>query len=156
LFVSMGIVMVLTQGLLVGRLINRWGEQRMIQIGLLSSAIGFVLFVVTFDMLSMIVVMATMGLGNASMRPAVNSLVSKRTPAGEQGSVLGIVNSYNSLGRIFGPVVGGIIFDVLGYQWPYIFGSILFFLILALSVALFRRTRVPVQVKPSVAWPPVP
>ncbi|MBS1253912.1 MAG: Tetracycline resistance protein, class B [Anaerolineales bacterium] len=145
-FVSMGIVMVLMQGLLVGRLLNRWGEKRMIQVGLLSSAVGYVLFLATFDMPSMIAVMAVMGVGNASLRPAVNSLVSKRTSAGEQGSMLGVVNSYNSLGRIFGPVTGGLIFDIMGYRWPYILGSVLFFLILGLSVVLFnhgRRQQVP-------------
>lgn len=72
-FVAMGIVMALTQGLLVGRFINRWGEQRVIQVGLLSSAIGFVLFLATFDMQSMVVVMGTRGLGNAALRPAINS-----------------------------------------------------------------------------------
>lgn len=141
LFVSMGIVMALTQGLLVGRFINRWGEERMIQIGLFSSALGFVLFLATFNMSSMIVVMATMGLGNASLRPAINSLVSKRTPADEQGAMLGVVNSYNSLGRIFGPITGGLIFDVMGYQWPYILGSLVFLLILGLSFLRFNRGR---------------
>jgi DHA1 family multidrug resistance protein-like MFS transporter len=152
-FVAMGIVMALTQGLLVGRFINRWGEERMIQVGLLTSAIGFVLLLATFDMLSMIAVMGTMGLGNAALRPAINSLASKRTPSGEQGSMLGIVNSFNSLGRIFGPITGGIIFDVVGYQWPYVLGSLLFFLILGLSAVLFRRARVSAQAKPAASWP---
>lgn len=155
LFVAMGIVMALTQGFLVGRFINRWGEERMIQVGLLSSAIGFILFIFTFDMASMIVVMATMGLGNASLRPAVNSLVSKRTPARDQGSMLGVVNSYNSLGRIFGPITGGVIFDTLGYRWPYILGSLLFFLILGLSIVLFnRRRRQPVSPTSARHWSP--
>ncbi|MFQ5856469.1 MAG: MFS transporter [Anaerolineae bacterium] len=141
LFVAMGVVMALTQGLLVGRFINQWGEERMIQVGLLSSALGFLLLLATFDMPSMIVVMATMGLGNAALRPAINSLVSKRTPANEQGAMLGAVNSYNSLGRIFGPIAGGLIFDIIGYQWPYVLGSVLFFLTLGSSVFLFGRSR---------------
>lgn len=140
-FGVMGVVMALTQGLLVGRFINRWGEERMIQVGLVSSAVGFIFFLATFNMLSLLVVMALMGVGNAAMRPAVNSLASKLVPPEEQGSAMGVVNSYNSLGRIFGPVVGGVIFDVLGYQWPYIVGSVLFFLILGLSFPLFSRNR---------------
>ncbi len=150
-FTVMGVVMALTQGLLVGRFINRWGEERMIQVGLLSSAIGFILFLVTFNLPSVMAVMAAMGLGNAALRPAVNSLVSKRTPPDEQGTMLGVVNSYNSLGRIFGPVAGGLIFDIMGYQWPYIFGSVVFFLILGLSVFLFNRNRL-VPVGRTHAW----
>lgn len=140
-FGMMGIAMALTQGLLVGRFINRWGEERMIQLGLVSSGLGFILLVATVNMASMLVVMAIMGLGHASMRPAVNSLASKLVSADEQGSAMGVVNSYNSLGRIFGPVVGGVLFDVLGYQWPYIMGAVLFFLTLGGSFFLFNRNR---------------
>lgn len=141
LFGLMGIVMALTQALLVGPFINRWGEARMIQVGLISSAVGYLLLIFTFDMSSMVLVMAVMGVGNAAMRPAINTLASKRTPAHEQGRVMGIVNSYNSLGRIFGPIVGGVIFDSLGYQWPYIVGSVLFLLTFFLSGVLFHRNQ---------------
>ncbi len=145
LFGVMGIVMALTQAFLVGPFINRWGEQRMIQIGLISSAIGFICLLFTYDMLSMVVVMAVMGVGNAALRPAVNSLASKRSSADQQGAVMGVVNSYNSLGRIFGPILGGFIFDALGYQWPYITGGILFLFIWVLSFSLFRRNQDPVE-----------
>ena len=139
LFGIMGVVMALTQGFLVGPFINRWGEQRMIQVGLISSAIGFVLLLVTYDMLSISVVMAVMGIGNAALRPAVNSLASKRTAAAEQGVVMGVVNSYNSLGRIFGPLLGGFVFDALGYQWPYLIGAVVFAVTWVLSILLFSR-----------------
>jgi MFS family permease len=139
LFGVMGIVMALTQAFLVGRFINTWGEQRMIQIGLISSAIGYFCLLFTYDMLSVAVVMAVMGVGNAALRPAVNSLASKRSAASQQGAVMGVVNSYNSLGRIFGPITGGLLFDALGYQWPYITGGVLFFLIWGLAILLFRR-----------------
>ncbi|MCC6455189.1 MAG: MFS transporter [Caldilineaceae bacterium] len=140
-FGVMGVVMALSQGLLVGRFINRFGEERMIQVGLISSAIGYILFLLTFNMVSIMTVMAIMGIGSAALNPAVNSLASKRTPPDQQGRVMGIVNSYNSLGRVFGPVVGGVIFDLLGYQWPYIVGSVVFFSIYLLSFMLFARGR---------------
>jgi len=141
LFAIMGIVMALTQAFLVGRFINRWGESRMIQVGLISSALSYILLIYTFDMPSMVAVLSIMGIGNAALRPAVNSLASKRAPADEQGAIMGIVNSYNSLGRVFGPIVGGVIFDQLGYEAPYIVGAVLFFLIFWLSFSLFRRNQ---------------
>src|SRR5690606_9584034 len=88
-FGVMGAVMALSQGLLVGRFINRWGEERMIQVGLISSAIGYLLFLTTFNLPSMMVVMGVMGLGTAALNPAVNSLASKRTPPEEQGHAMG-------------------------------------------------------------------
>lgn len=139
LFGVMGIVMALTQAFLVGPFINRWGEQRMILVGLLSSAAGFLLLLTTYNMVSVAAVMAVMGLGNAALRPSVNSLASKLVSDAEQGSAMGIVSSYNSLGRIFGPIVGGVLFDLLGYQWPYLVGSVTFLLIFGLALFLFRR-----------------
>ncbi len=138
-FGAMGVTMALTQGLMVGPFINRWGERRMIELGLFSSAVGFLALLYTYDMVSIIVVMVVMGIGNAAMRPAVNSLVSKRTAASDQGKMMGVVNSYNSLGRIFGPLLGGFVFDVLGYQWPYILGAVVFFFTLLLGFYLFAR-----------------
>jgi len=146
LFGIMGIIMALTQAFLVGRFINTWGEERMIKIGLISSSIGFICLLFTYDMVSVAVVMGVMGVGNAALRPAVNSLASKRSPADQQGAVMGVVNSYNSLGRIFGPILGGFIFDVLGYQWPYITGGVLFILIWGLSILLFNRNQEPDEV----------
>ncbi len=155
-FGVMGVTMALTQGFLVGPFINRWGEERMIQLGLISSAVGFLALVLTFNMASMLIVMSLMGLGNAAMRPAVNSLVSKRTTADKQGAILGVVNSYNSLGRIFGPILGGVIFDTLGFQWPYITGAAVFALALVLSAVLFRRQRSAQRAEEAQRWVPEP
>lgn len=148
-FGVMGGAMALGQGLLVGRMINRWGEERMIQVGLISSAIGYLLLLVTFNLVSIMVVMAVMGLGSAALNPAVNSLASKRSSPDEQGHAMGMVGSYNSLGRIFGPVVGGALFDLLGYQWPYLVGSVVFLLVYLGSILLFARERAKLQPSPS-------
>lgn len=141
-FGVMGVTMALTQGLLVGPTISRWGEPRMIQVGLVASAAGYILLLFTVDLATVLMVMVIMGVGNAAMRPAINSLVSKRTLPGEQGNMMGVVNSYNSLGRIFGPIAGGLIFDYFGYRSPYIFGAAIFFGTLLLSVPLFRRDQI--------------
>jgi DHA1 family multidrug resistance protein-like MFS transporter len=139
LFGVMGITMAFTQGFLVGPMIGRWGEARMIQLGLVASAVGYVALLFTFDMATVLLVMVVMGVGSAAMRPAITSLVSKRTTADKQGNMMGVVNSYNSLGRIFGPTTGGLLFDHLGYRSPYIFGAAIFFVTYLLSIVLFRR-----------------
>jgi DHA1 family multidrug resistance protein-like MFS transporter len=96
---------------------------------------------VTYNLASIMVVMAVMGLGSAALNPAVNSLASKRSSPDEQGQAMGMVGSYNSLGRIFGPVAGGALFDLLGYQWPYLVGAAVFFCVYLGSILLFARER---------------
>jgi MFS family permease len=48
--------------------------------------------------------------GFACVNPSVSALISKRTDAGRQGEVLGVNQSFASLGRILGPSAGSILF----------------------------------------------
>ena len=60
-------------------------------------------------------------LGNALLRPAVSSLISRRAETG-QGVAMGLNNSFMSLGRIFGPRWAGSLFD-LNLSLPYLSGA---------------------------------
>jgi MFS family permease len=48
--------------------------------------------------------------GFACVNPSVSALISKRTDPGRQGEVLGVNQSFASLGRILGPSAGSILF----------------------------------------------
>jgi MFS transporter, DHA1 family, multidrug resistance protein len=139
LFGAMGIAMASAQGFLIGPMIQRWGEQRTIQMGLLLNGVGYVGFLFATSVLTMIPSMLCMGMGFAAMMPSVNSWVSKRAAPEQQGMNMGIVNAFSSLGRVFGPVVGGLIFDLVGYQWPYVVGAAIFFATLLFAIVQFRR-----------------
>jgi DHA1 family tetracycline resistance protein-like MFS transporter len=59
--------------------------------------------------------------GFAFVNPSVSALVSKRSDPGRQGEVLGVNQSFAALGRILGPLVGLILFDVgLSHTLPYL------------------------------------
>lgn len=116
-FTTAGIVMALIQGLLVGRLINRIGEEKTAATGIILMGTSFVLFLFMYNIPSSIAFMAVFSAGVGLMRPSISAAVSKRTTAG-QGSAMGILNGYDSLGRAIGPVLGGFMLDQglnLGY-----------------------------------------
>jgi MFS transporter, DHA1 family, multidrug resistance protein len=139
LFGAMGISMAAAQGFLIGPVIRRWGEQRTIQLGLLCNGTGYMGFLFASSVWTMIPSMILMGLGFAAMMPSVNSWVSKRGAPEQQGMNMGVVNAFSSLGRVFGPIAGGLIYDLIGYQWPYIVGSAIFFMALLFAIVQFRR-----------------
>jgi DHA1 family multidrug resistance protein-like MFS transporter len=85
-------------------------------------------------------------LGNAMLRPATASLISKRTPSG-QGISMGLNNSFMSLGRILGPLWAGFVFD-LGFQLPYYSGALMMTLGLVVSVFLLEGKRSNPQTQP--------
>ncbi len=152
LFGAMGSAMAAAQGFLIGPLIRRWGEQRTIQLGLLCNGGGYVGFLFASNVWTILPCMILMGLGFAAMMPSVNSWVSKRGDPQQQGMNMGIVNAFSSLGRVFGPLAGGMIFDLFGPQWPYVVGAVIFFSALLFANVQFRRNaRIRVRPVPASA-----
>lgn len=109
-FTTAGIVMALVQGLVVGRLINSIGEEKTAGMGIIIVASSFVLFTFMINIFTSILFMAVFSAGVGLIRPSISAAVSKRTDAA-QGSAMGILNGYDSLGRAIGPSLGGFMLD---------------------------------------------
>lgn len=118
-FTAMGIIGVLCQGLLVGKMINRFGEHITILIGLMLSGIGLLLLLESMGLVSLVLFTCLISIGFGLVNPSLNTLVSKKTDAENQGAMLGVLGSFNSLGRAIGPPVGGLLYSVA--MWlPYV------------------------------------
>jgi MFS family permease len=83
-------------------------------------------------------VVILLGLTTAFLRPALNSLVSRSASATEQGVTMGLLNSFYSLGMMFGPVTGGLIFDKIGIAWPFYSAGLIHLGALVASLFIFR------------------
>jgi DHA1 family multidrug resistance protein-like MFS transporter len=120
-----GIVSAVTQGVLTGPLTKRWGEATIIKITLLASAITFGLLLVANNLMTVLLTTGLFTLPNALLRPAVISLTSKNASE-RQGAAMGLNNTFNSLGRVVGPLWAGFAFD-LNYNFPYLSGALIMF-----------------------------
>jgi len=136
-FVVVGIVQAVILGGLIGRLINRWGEERLVRGGLVLAAAGYLLITQTHSIATLALYAAIAGAGHALMRPSVASLISKRTTAG-QGLSIGIMDSFDSLGRILGPAWGGWIYH-LGIWLPYFTAAAVLLITAGVSAAAVGR-----------------
>jgi multidrug resistance protein len=143
-FVVVGLVQAAILGGLVGRLINRWGENRLVQIGLVLAAAGYLLITQTHSIATLAVYAAIAGAGHSLMRPSVASLISKRTETG-QGLSIGIMDSFDSLGRILGPAWGGWIYHVR-IDLPYLTAAIVLLVTAAVSMMAVGR-RLPAEAR---------
>jgi MFS transporter, DHA1 family, multidrug resistance protein len=135
IFMIMGFGSALVQGGLVGRLTKKYGESTVIQGGIIVSALGFVLILFVHSFTTAAIFLTIFGLGNGVIRPSVSSLLTKKSTAG-YGSSTGLLSSFDSLGRIIGPVIGGWLFG-LSIGLPYISGAIISIAALILFI-LFR------------------
>ncbi|NHN28527.1 MFS transporter [Paenibacillus agricola] len=123
MFAVSGVVGALIQGGVVRRFIKRGDEAKVIGIGLILSAIGFVLILFSSSLLTASIYLSVFAAGNALIRPCVTSLITQKTKAG-QGVASGLSSSMDSLGRIVGPLLGAGIYQY-SHQMPFYMGAIL-------------------------------
>jgi predicted MFS family arabinose efflux permease len=84
--------------------------------------------------------MTLLGLGAGLIGPAIQTLVSLEADDDERGAVQGVYQSALALGRVFGPLLAGPLFDGLGASAPFAAGAVLSAAALVLA-SLAMRTR---------------
>lgn len=139
MFVYIGMIMVILQGGLIGRLSKKFGEKRLINCGCLLVAAGFLLTPVGTAILILAFALALFSIGSGLNSPSNQSILSKLVPSDQSGGVLGVGHSLSTLGRILGPIAGGAAFQYLGMGSPYIIGAVC--MILAFVFSLFLPSR---------------
>ena len=127
------------QAALIGKLINRYGEENLIKWTFLISALTLILLLLSGNFIYVLVLTVVFFTLTAVMRPAINTLLSQ-SAGEEQGFVAGMNNAYMSLGNILGPAVAGTIFD-LNINAPYLFGAIILVFSLYFSMSRLRRMK---------------
>ncbi|MGX6443373.1 MFS transporter [Neobacillus sp. K501] len=123
IFMIMGFAGAMVQGGLVGKLTKKYGEGAVIQGGIIVSIIGFSLILLVDSFATAAIYLSIFGIGNGVIRPSVSSLLTKTSTSGH-GNATGLLSSFDSLGRIIGPPLGGWLFS-LSMGLPYISGAII-------------------------------
>ncbi len=132
LFAYIGVLMVIMQGGLVGRLVRRFGEPWLVGVGPFLTAVGFALLAcvpsaegMTAAWAFLLVGCLPVSWGHGLTGPCLNALVSRQARDEHMGAVLGVSQGMASFARGIGPIVGGLLYD-LGPAWPYWAGAVLF------------------------------
>lgn len=113
--ILVGVVATVVQGGLIGPLSKRFGERRLVQVGLVFAGVGMagVPFAGGLGLYwVMLPVSALLAVGSALYTPSLNASLSKAVSASEQGGVLGVGQALGSGGRVLGPVVAGPLFEI--------------------------------------------
>jgi DHA1 family tetracycline resistance protein-like MFS transporter len=119
IFAFVGIISAVVQGALIGRLVKRFGEAKLLVAGTLMFTGS--LLVIPFigpamGLLGILITGAINSVGNALNAPSLASLASKSASASEQGVVLGVTQSVASLARAVGPSIAAfLIYSTIAY-----------------------------------------
>lgn len=133
-FAYFGVCTVVVQGFLVGKLTNRYSEAKLLVLASISMTVGLGLMPFMPEIYSLCLITTLIFFGNSLMNPCLTSLITQKTKSSLTGITLGVSQSLGSFARIFGPIWGGYIFKVAGYQYPYITGSLLGVVVIILSL----------------------
>ena len=118
-----GMITILVQGGLIGRLTHYCGEKWLVitALGLLASALF--LLANADNMKSLILAMTLLALAMSLHNPAMQSLLSQQAPEERRGLVMGAAQSTMSLARVIGPVWGAQAFALFSPSAPYWIGE---------------------------------
>jgi multidrug resistance protein len=135
-FLFVGLALVAVQGGLVGPLTARTGSGPLLRVGLVMVCAGLLALSFAESWALLIVAMVLLSAGSGVASPSLTNLVTEAAPPERRGETLGYQQSVGAFGRIIGPVIAGSIFDGVGAGAPYVLGSVLVALALAVVLAV--------------------
>jgi multidrug resistance protein len=110
-YAYVGVIGIILQGGLIGRLSQKFGDWKLVRGGLLLSSVGFSALAWTYGFKGLIAVTALVACGTAVVRPAITSLITQFTDRSEQGSVLGLTQALQSVAQIVAPFLAGLMIE---------------------------------------------
>ncbi len=115
----MGATGLAVQLLLIGPLSRRYGEARVIVLGMVVLGVSMILQPIIKQPIAAVVLMSTLMGGHSIAFPNVGSLISRSTPPQSQGSVLGLQMATSAFSRIVVPPFFGFIYSAITPDAPY-------------------------------------
>jgi MFS transporter, DHA1 family, tetracycline resistance protein len=127
---GIGVLGVIVQGGLIGRLVKRFGEGSLALGGAVLMCAGLGTLALSPRVGWMIASTAAVGIGNSLLMPTLSSLASRSAEPSWQGRALGIMQSSGSLARWVGPMLSGLLLSAQLHRgsgpyalWPMLASS---------------------------------
>ena len=145
---AVGVTGALVQGVLLGRLLERFSARRLAVLGLTSSTLAYLLFgAATHSWMMFAIIFANL-LGS-TVAPAFQSIISSAADERSQGRTMGAVSGVNSLMAVLAPLFSAPLLTVVSHlprgDWrigaPFFFCALLQACGLALTFLYFRSHR---------------
>lgn len=139
IFTGIGVIGLISQAVLIPRVVKRFGERRVLVGALFLSASMYIVLFGVRHVLPFVVAVFIQAFANGFPMPVIQSLLSRETDEKSQGTIMGINASYQSIGQIIGPVVGGTI-ATLSIPLPLLGASLITFIGFFLAVGILRKS----------------
>ncbi len=111
-----GLSQLFTQSVLLRPALRRFGELRLIEVGIMLRAAGMILISITSSPWLSAAGTAMFAAGGGLTVPPTQSTATKAVPGNLRGGILGLYQSLASLGTIIATAIGGVLFAIDPFQ----------------------------------------
>ncbi|HMD90533.1 MAG TPA: MFS transporter, partial [Anaerolineaceae bacterium] len=122
-----GVLSVISQGYLVGRLIRLIREDVLITGSVFAMTICLLGWALAPSIPALLIVLAPTSLAGGLLNTLLSSSLTKTVTPQEIGGILGVATSIDSLTRVFAPALGGVLLASFGSWAPGLFGALILF-----------------------------
>lgn len=141
LFGIIGIVGAIIQGGVIRYLTKIFTDELLVKIGIFLMMLGLTLLPYGISFAGAVVIVVILSIGTGILQPTILSMISKFTPEGEQGAILGINQSISAFARVLGPLWGGFAFEFIGFEFPFLTGGLFTFITLVITFIYLKSDR---------------
>ncbi|WP_312397723.1 MFS transporter, partial [Kocuria sp.] len=105
--------------LITGRLGDRFGPRTMYLLGLSIFTVASLWCGFASSIDSLVAARVVQGLGAAILTPQTMSVITRMFPSETRGTALGIWGATAGIATLVGPLLGGVLVDLAGWQWIF-------------------------------------
>jgi multidrug resistance protein len=125
---------------LMGSFADRWGRRPIILTALTGLVISNIMFLLTESVALFIGARFVQGAITAGLLPATMAIVGDIMPEQQRGRWVGIVMGGYVAGFTLGPALGGLLYDTLGYQAPFLLSAVVGVVALLFALVMVPET----------------
>jgi len=141
-----GVLSVITQGVIVGKISDRFPDQKIIFFSTLMIAISFLAWAFSPGLIFLLIILLPIAMNAGILNTIINTALTKAVPPVEFGGILGLSAALESATRVIAPTLGGFLLETFGTSAPGLLGGLI---LLWLSTYIFRFIFNPLKIDTS-------
>jgi MFS family permease len=114
-----GALSFLMRSLLLGTIVDRFGEVKTMRYGTICLVIGLLAYTVVPNLWALAIVIPLVPIGTALLFPSTTALMSRLSAKDEVGTTMGVAQTFAGLARVAAPLIATSAFQRLGHAWPF-------------------------------------
>lgn len=118
-----GVLAVITQGFMIGKLTARYSESRLIASSTALMAVGLAGWALAPNLWLLLLAMVPTSVAGGVLNTVINSAISKSVAPAEAGGMLGLSSSLEAATRVIAPSLGGLLLDQVGRSYGAFAGT---------------------------------